>query len=189
MASLIVYTFLSLDGFFEGPPGHEMDFVQSGFLPTMEADIADQYRTVEAFVMGRRTFDSLAGYWPTPAAAGEPLVDDMNGRTKLVVSSNPDTSAWDNSEHLGRDPLTALKARQTAATGDLMVIGSGQVVRGLTAAGMVDAFRFLVFPVLLGRGRRLFETMDSPCGLTLERHHAFENGTLALHYRSRPAPA
>ena len=182
MASLIVYEFLSLDGYFEGPEGQEMDFVQAGFLPSMERDIANQYATVEAFVMGRRTFDSLAAYWPTEAAAGEHLVDYMNGRTKLVVSSDPDVSAWVNSKHLGDAPLDTLAERKTTARGDMMVIGSGSVVRGLLEAGLVDELRLLVFPVVLGAGRRLFDSSLSQMELRLTHSHAFENGTLGLHY-------
>lgn len=156
MASLIVYEFLSLDGYFEGPEGQEMDFVQAAFLPSMEQDIADQYETVEAFVMGRRTFDSLASYWPTEAASGEHLVEYMNGRTKLVVSASPGVSNWVNSEHLGDAPFDALAERRKTARKDMMVIGSGSVVRGLLGAGLVDELRLLLFPVVLGAGRRLF---------------------------------
>lgn len=184
MASLIVYEFLSLDGFFEGPKGQEMDFVQSAFLPSMERDIADQYDAVEAFVMGRRTFDLLGGYWPTEMASQEHLVDYMNGRTKLVISSNPDVSNWMNSEHLGNTPFEALAARKKTACKDLMVIGSGEVVNGLLDLGLVDELRLLVFPVLLGKGRRLFNSSSRPLNLRQVRNDAFENGTLILHYET-----
>ena len=83
MGQLIVYEFLSLDGRFEGPSGAEMDWVQSHFSAELENDLADQYASLGAFLMGRRTFDSLASYWPTPAASQEHLVNSMNAIPKL----------------------------------------------------------------------------------------------------------
>ncbi|QDY71090.1 dihydrofolate reductase family protein [Qingshengfaniella alkalisoli] len=182
MPSIIVYEFLSLDGYFEGPSGREMEFVQSSFLPSMEYDIAAQYGDIEALIMGRRTFDALASYWPTDAASGEHLLGYMNGLKKLVVSSHPDVSAWENSEHLGNDPMNALRECKHSSARDLMVIGSGIVVRELVRADLVDEFRFLIFPLLLGDGRRLFDTAVPFRSLRLCRNHRFENGTLALHY-------
>lgn len=78
MSHLIAYEFLSLDGRFEGPPDHEMDFVTAGFSDRIEEDIAKQYDQIGSFVMGRTTFDGLARYWPTDAAKDERLVDYMN---------------------------------------------------------------------------------------------------------------
>ena len=185
MPNLIAYEFLSLDGRFEGPKNHEMDFVTKAFIPAMEEDIARQYETIEAFVMGRKTFDSLAAYWPTPAARGERLVSYMNERKKLVLSSKKDVSAWTNSEHLGDDPMAALGELRRAGTGDLMILGSASVVEALGARGMIDEYRFLLFPVVVGSGRPLFNPDSARIPLELIREHRFENGVLALDYRVR----
>ena len=183
MSQIIAYEFLSLDGYFEGPAGYEMDFVRNGFIPEIEEDIARQYETVEGFVMGRRTFDSLARYWPTEAAKDEHLVSFMNTRQKLVISSSQDVSAWANSECIGSDPVAALRGRQNNAAGDLMIIGSASVVQSLTAARLVDEYRLLVFPVIVGAGRRLFKPASAPLEMILVRNHRFSNGVLSLDYR------
>lgn len=185
MPNLIAYEFLSLDGRFEGPKNHEMDFVNEAFIPAMEEDIARQYETIHAFVMGRKTFDRLATYWLTPAARGERLVNYMNERKKLVLSSNRDVSAWSNSEHLGDDPFATLGELRRSGTGDMMVIGSARVVETLTARGMIDEYRFLLFPVVVGGGRPLFNPDSARIPLELIREHRFENGVLALDYRVR----
>lgn len=183
---LIVYEFLSLDGRFEGPPGAEMDWVQKHFSPELENDLADQYASLGAFLMGRRTFDSLASYWPTPAASQEYLVHSMNAIPKLVASHRPEVSHWPNSHHLGDQPLTALP-KELHTRGDIMVIGSGDLVCQLAQADLVDEYRLLVFPEILGTGRRLFDTLDRPASLATHRNEIFPGGVIALHSRTRHA--
>ena len=185
MQKLVVYELISLDGRFSGPEGHEMDWVQSDLNAEIEDDIARQYEGVDAFIMGRTTFDSLAGYWPTPSAAGERLVGYMNERAKLVISSTePNISAWPNSLHVVRDPVEHLRERKTQSVGDLMVIGSGTVVRLLASAGLVDEFRFLLFPVLLGEGKQLFPESTNALAARFSQTsiHQYSNGVVALHY-------
>jgi dihydrofolate reductase len=179
MPRIVAYEFMSLDGCFSGPTGSEMDFVTGGFSTEMEEDIARQYESVDAFIMGRTTFDSLAGYWPTPAASNERLVEPMNRIPKLVVSSSSDVSAWSNSEHL-LDPVADLKARD--GNGDLMVIGSASVVALLAQYELIDEYRFLLFPIVLGDGRPLFSRSEPISGMALTRLHAFDTGVVAADY-------
>ncbi|ASR36203.1 hypothetical protein BAY61_15645 [Prauserella marina] len=188
MSRLLAYEFLSLDGHFEGPEGHEMDFVTQRFSRGIEEDLAAQYGEVGAFVMGRTTFDSLAGYWPTAAAAREYLVDYMNAIPKLVVSNKTDVSAWPNSEHLGPDWLSALAERKRKDSADLMIIGSASVVRELTARRLIDEYRILLFPRVLSTGRPLFAAGKEGIELTLTDLRRHEHGVLELRYQPTGGP-
>lgn len=180
MNRVIVYEFLSLDGKFEGPPGAEMDWVQQHFSQEIESDLAEQYELLGAFLMGRRTFDSLASYWPTPAAAEERQVFAMNTIPKLVVSHSADVSAWSNSHHLGAEPFETLRHELTVR-GDVMLIGSREISRQLASAGLIDEYRLLIFPEILGRGEHFFPSEGPPSSWTVTRSRRFDSGVIALH--------
>ena len=175
MTKIIAYEFLSIDGKFEGPQGQEMDFVQKGFCEAIEQDIARQYASLSAFIMGRKTFDSLARYWPTDAARHETLFDHMNAMTKLVVSNRADVSNWAQSSHLSADPFAALEERKRSSKGDMMVIGSATVVREL----------LLLFPTVLGAGTDLFPGGTAPSEFELVASRAYNTGAMALDYAVR----
>ncbi|MEQ8446380.1 MAG: dihydrofolate reductase family protein [Pelagibacterium sp.] len=185
MTKIIAYEFLSIDGKFEGPQGQEMDFVQKGFCEAIEQDIARQYASLSAFIMGRKTFDSLARYWPTDAARHETLFDHMNAMTKLVVSNRADVSNWAQSSHLSADPFAALEERKRSSKGDMMVIGSATVVRELLRRGMIDEFRLLLFPTVLGAGTDLFPGGTAPSEFELVASRAYNTGAMALDYAVR----
>lgn len=183
MRKIIAYEFLSADGYFAGPPGHEMDWVIDRFSPEMTEDIARQYEELDAFIMGRTTFESLAGYWPTRTLAEEPLADYMNSIEKLVCSTSSDSiEVWQPSRLLQSDFVAELRDLKAQDAGDYMVIGSGSIVRQLTDARLVDEFRFLLFPVVLGAGKRLFDGITGERALATNRVHRFDNGVLALDF-------
>jgi dihydrofolate reductase len=182
MRKLIAFEFISLDGFMAGPPGQEMDFVVSGFNREMEEDLADQYHTVDAFVMGKTTFQSLAGYWPTPAAETEVLYKVMNSMKKLVCSTTMTQASWNNSRILGPDATSEIEGLKQIPGKDMMVIGSANLVQALSRKRLVDEFRFFIFPVALGAGKSLFGKSFSPLPLRLLRTKHFATGVLRADY-------
>lgn len=183
MGKLIAFEFLSMDGFMAGPPGREMDFVVSAFGDDMERDLAAQYAELDALVMGGTTFRELSGYWPTPAAADEPLQPIMNRIQKLVFSRSLRKLEWNNSRLLGENALSALRDIKSGAGGDLMVIGSASVVQALARDHLIDEFRFFVFPVFLGSGKPLFVPGSMPGPLKLLRTNSFVGGVVRVDYR------
>lgn len=180
MGKLIVSEFLSLDGRFEGPPGAEMDWVHRGFSPQLEEGQAQRYANLRGLVMGRRTFEVLGSYWPTPAAQEEHLFEQMNSLPKLVVSHREDVGSWQNSRHLGEDPLESLRRERSG--GDPMVIGSRSLVQQLAETDMIDEYQLLLFPEVLGTGELLFPDQGPPADFTLSRTETFPNDVLVLHY-------
>lgn len=182
MRKLIAYEFLSIDGCFSGPEGHEMDFVTDTMDAANGADIARQYEEIDAFVMGRTTYESLAGYWPHQTTAEEPLADYMNSIEKLVCASTTDTSKWNNSRLLEGDIPAAISKLKGQSGKDMMIIGSGTVVRSLTESDLIDEFRFLVFPTVLSGGKPLFDGLSQQQSLRKKRVMPFENGAIAIDY-------
>ncbi len=182
MRKLIAFEFISFDGFMAGPPGKEMDFVISHFNKDMEQDLADQYRALDALVMGKTTFQSLAGYWPTPVAEAEPLQEVMNSIEKLVCSTTISSLQWNNSRKLAPDAASEIREMKQTAGKDLMIVGSASLVEAFTQQRLVDEFRFFIFPVILGAGKPLFSAQAGPVPLKLLQTKRFSNGVLRNDY-------
>lgn len=182
MRKLIAFEFISLDGFMAGPPGHEMDFVLTGFDRDMEQDLAEQYKDLDAFVMGRTTFQSLETYWPTSKAEAEPLQGLMNTMEKLVCSSTITEARWSNSRILRADVATEIERLKHSPGKDIMIIGSAKVVQSLTRLGLIDEFRFFLFPVVLGSGKSLFDAQSGPVQMRLLQTKYFTTDVVRLDY-------
>jgi len=166
MGKIVVSENVSLDGVVQDPTGEE-GFDRGGwFLRISDRDRAgwagaglEEARGSEAMLLGRRTEEYLAARWPS--RTGE-WADRLNTMPKYVVSATRREPAWTNSTMLNGDPVTeAAKLKQELA-GEIVVAGSIQLVPALLAHDLVDELRLMVFPVVVGAGRRIFgETADA----------------------------
>jgi dihydrofolate reductase len=169
MSHVIVIEFVSLDGVMQDPDGNE-GFPQGGwaFRYGPEPVTGDPFGLSEvlktgALLLGRRTWQMFAGIWP---GRDDPFSAQLNLMPKLVLSRSLEhADGWQNSVVLRGDPVTEVGKRQ--AEQDIVVMGSASVVRLLMAAGLVDEYRLLVFPVVLGAGTRLFPDGTAPADLAL----------------------
>jgi dihydrofolate reductase len=169
MSHVIVIEFVSLDGVIQDPDGNE-GFPQGGwaFRYGPEPVTGDPFGLSEvletgALLLGRRTWQMFAGIWP---GRDDPFSAQMNAMPKLVMSrSLEDTGGWQNSAVLRGDLAAEVEKRK--AEQDIVVMGSASVVHALIAAGLVDEYRLLVFPVVLGAGTRLFPDGTAPADLAL----------------------
>ena len=169
MSYVIVIEFVSLDGVIQDPDGNE-GFPQGGwaFRYGPEPVTGDPFGLSEvlqtgALLLGRRTWQMFAGIWP---GRDDPFSAQMNAMPKLVMSrSLEDTGGWQNSAVLRGDLVTEVEKRK--AEQDIVVMGSASVVHALMAAGLVDEYRLLMFPVVLGAGTRLFPDGTAPADLAL----------------------
>ena len=159
MGKIVVTEFISLDGVIEDPGGSE-DFEHGGWsfeIPRGEEGDRfklDEALEADALLLGRRTYEGFAEAWPS--RDGE-FADKFNGMPKYVVSDSLTDPEWNNSTVLPGDDLAAGVARVRAAhDGDVVVHGSAQLVQGLLDQDLVDELRLMVFPVVLGSGKRLF---------------------------------
>jgi dihydrofolate reductase len=190
MTRLIVTEFVSADGVMEDPGGVE-GFEHGGWALEMDrGPEGDRFKleetfAAEAMLLGRRTYEGFAAAWPGRSdEAG--FADKMNSMPKYVVSSTLTDPEWTNSHVVGSDLPAAVAHVEERTQGDVLVAGSAQLVQGLTDHDLVDEYRLMVFPVLLGRGKRLFAD-GSRRDLRLTDHRMVGSGVMILTYApSRP---
>ena len=179
MRKVTITTFLSLDGVMQGPGGPDEDrsggFEHGGWMVPYAAEDSGRMVTewigqASAFLLGRVTYDIFAAYWPY--AETDPKKSDFseiartfNRVTKYVATHSPDTLSWDHSEWLGNDVVAVLKDLKAKDGPDLLTQGSSELVHTLLENDLIDEFRLKYFPVLLGKGKRLFTEGSIPGAL------------------------
>lgn len=175
MRKLMVTTFVSLDGVMQGPGGSDEDrdggFEHGGWsVPHFGSDLiqrmTDLVQRADALLVGRKTYDIFAATWPL-AEADDPIGSKMNSVRKYVASRTLDTVSWQNSTLLTGDVAEAVARLKQEGDGEIQVHGSGDLIQTLIAHDLVDEFHVLVFPVLVGSGKRLFGRGTVPAGLKL----------------------
>jgi len=162
---LTVTTFLSVDGVVQGPGGPEEDrdggFDRGGWLvPYADEDLGRQIVTwfaeADAFLLGRRTYQIFAAHWPRVTDPNDSVAAGLNTLPKHVVSRTLSTVEWNNSTLLSGDLAEEVAELKSRPGRELQVHGSPTLVNGLLELGLVDELRLIVFPVVVGAGRRLF---------------------------------
>ncbi len=158
MGKLTVTEFVSLDGVFEDPGGAE-GYEYGGW--TFEYDRGedgdkfkmDELMEADIQLLGRRTYEGFAAAWPTRDG---PFADKINNGAKYVVSNTLTDPEWQNTTVISGDPAEGVSKLKDESDGAILVAGSGSLVQALLAAYLVDELRLMIFPTILGRGRRLF---------------------------------
>ena len=136
----------------------------------------------DAFLLGRVTFEQMRGYWPLQANDASGIRDHLNAVAKYVVSSTVRDPRWENTTVLrDLDEVAALKA---APGKDIVATGSMHLASSLIAAGLVDEYRLFVYPVVLGRGHRLFAEANNVPALQLVEARPFRSGVVLHRYRA-----
>ena len=188
MRRLTVFEMLTLDGCYASTDG---DF---GWTHRRERDaewdafVQGNAASGGELVFGRRTYEMMASWWPTPAAAqNEPLVAErMNALSKFVCSRTLREAAWNNTTVLQGDAVELLQVLKRQPGADLVILGSGELVVALGTAGLIDEYQLVVIPVVLGRrGRPLFGGLEHGVDLRLNRFRRFGNGNMLLCYEPR----
>lgn len=182
MRDLIVTENITLDGVIEAS-GNWFDVADTDDREFMA--VQEEHRDgADAVLMGRETYESFAGYWPLQTDDETGVTDYLNRTEKYVVSATLSAPTWEHTTVL-RGPLveavTALKERPGQA---IVATGSITLVHALVRAGLVDEYRLFVFPVVLGRGRRLFEDATDVGPLRLAEARSFRSGIALLRHRS-----
>ena len=186
MARLTAFAFVSIDGYFTDRHG-DMSFAKGRPDPEFEAYTAQNAKGGGRLVFGRVTYEMMAAWWQTPAAAAaQPAVAErMNALPKIVFSRSLRSVDWRNATLAGGD-LALTVARLKADGGDdLVILGSGSLVAQLAAAGLVDALELVTIPVALGGGRTLFDGIARPLDFEPAATRRFGNGNVLVTWVPR----
>jgi dihydrofolate reductase len=180
MGEIKAHEFVSLDGVYENP-SWTFEF---GFDPQMGERIATLTGPGTGILLGRRTYEMFYPAWSTRTAEDDPGAPFFNESPKYVVSGTLQEAPWNNSHIVGAYDPNRLRALKDEVEGDLYVSGSGTLVRGLLADGLLDELHLFVFPVALGEGEKLFGDGQPKATLALASTEAYGNGVVHLAYRA-----
>jgi len=184
MGRIVVTEFVSLDGVMEAPGGGE-DFEHGGWTFEIErGEEGDKFKLdealeAEALLLGRVTYEGFAAAWPS--VEGE-FADKFNSMPKYVVSSTLEEAEWTNSTVLKGDVVKEVSELRQRTDGDIVVHGSAQLVQKLLEHDLVDELRLMVFPVVLGTGKRLFGDTSDKKRLRLADSKTVGDGIAILIY-------
>ena len=191
MGELTITTFLTIDGVMQAPGGPAEDtsggFSHGGWVfPYADDDfgkiMVDIFSKADAFLLGLTTWEIFAGYWPKVTDRDDPIAGKLNGLPKFVASRTRTAFDWRGSE-LVRDAAAEVPALKKRFPRELQVHGSGRLAQTLIKSDLIDEYRLLVFPVLIGTGKRLFGSGTVPAAMTLVRSATTPAGVVFSVYR------
>jgi len=186
MRKLIVFNHIALDGYFTDAKG-DMSFARNS-TPDAEWDafVAGNAGGGGMLVFGRVTYDMMASFWPTPAAAEmmPNIAERMNNLPKIVFSRTLEEATWNNTRLVKTDLPGEIQKLKQAAGDNMVIFGSGNLVSQLAQAGLIDEFQFVLDPVVLGQGRTMFEGLQAKLSLKLKSTRSFTNGNVLLYYET-----
>src|SRR4029079_801413 len=188
MRRIRIIEHISLDGVIQAPGGRDEDgdYAHGGWtVPYRSAAggkaVAEAQGSSFDLLLGRRTYDIFAGYWPK--AGNSPIANGLNAATKNVATHRPESLGWGPAKDLGADIIESVRGIKSKDGPDLIVWGSSTLTSVLLEHGLVDEVVLLVYPVLLGRGKRFFSDSADPRELALVSTKALSSGVLMNTYR------
>jgi dihydrofolate reductase len=176
---------VTLDGFIEGP-NRELHDTAEYPDQDFEQYASDMLRSIGGMLLGRRTYELFAGYWPT---ATGPDADRMNQLPKVVFSRTLEKLEWKNSRLVNTNVADEVSRLKQQPGGDLALFGSANLASSLIRLGLIDEYRIFVSPVLLGRGTPMFTNIGDRVPLSLAKSERWGSGMVALFYHTQHAEA
>ena len=182
MRKIIVFNQVSLDGYFVDRNGdmswaHKQD-------PDWNAFVAGNASGGGELLFGRVTYDLMVSYWPTPLALqNNPVVaEQMNALPKVVFSRTMDRPSWNNTKLVKNNMAAEIRKMKQEPGPGMVILGSGSIVSQLAQEGLIDEYQIVVNPVVLGKGRTMFDGVKEKLPLKLTKTRAFGNGNVLLCY-------
>lgn len=184
MRKVFLFMMITPDGFFEGP-GHDLSW------HNVDKEFADfaiaQLKEIDTILFGRVTYQMMASFWSSELAKKQDPVtaEAMTRLPKVVFSKTLDKVDWENSRLVSSDAVEEVRKLKKQKGKKMAILGSSDLAVALAKAGIVDEFRLMVNPILLGKGKRLMDGLDSKLNLGLFKTKKFGNGNVLLYYRPK----
>jgi dihydrofolate reductase len=184
MRKLISFTHISLDGFFTSEKG-DISWAHKPHDDTeWGAFVKENASSGGTLLFGRRTYDIMASYWPSPMASqNDPVVaKNMNECHKIVFSRTLEKADWQNTQLLNGNLVEEARKLKQEAKQDMAILGSGSIVSQLADAGLIDEIQLVIDPLVLGKGKPLFSGLNRRLDLELINSRTFKNSCVVLTY-------
>jgi dihydrofolate reductase len=181
MRKIVVFNLVSIDGYFAGQDGdiswHNVDEEFNEYA-------IEKVTAGNTLLFGRVTYELMASFWPTPQAIkNDPIVAErMNNLPKIVFSRTLNRAEWNNTRLVKADMLSVLRKMKQESGRPMAILGSGSIVSQLAPHGLIDEFQIMVNPVVLGKGKTMFQGIQDKLNLKLKKSRIFGNGNILLHY-------
>jgi dihydrofolate reductase len=182
MGKLSVFNFMTLNGYFKGP-NDDISWHQHG-NPEEGEFAAEGAQSGSIILFGRKTYEMMASFWPTPEAAKSmpEVADGMNKSEKIVFSRTLKKANWNNTRIVSDNIVEEIKKLKTSSKKDMTILGSGSILTQLAEAGLVDTYMLMVDPLALGEGTPIFKGIGQKIELKLIETKSFKSGTVLLTY-------
>jgi len=179
----LVFNLVTLDGYFEGL---NRDISWHNVDAEFNEYAIDMLNSVDTLLFGRVTYDLMAGFWPTPdAIKNDPVVaEKMNSLPKIVFSKTLKKVEWNNTRLVKENIEEEIKNMKNQPGKDMALLGSGSIQSQLAQRGLIDEYRIMVNPIILGNGTPLFKDINERLKLKLIKTRTFRNGNVLLYYHS-----
>ena len=177
MRKIVAGLFISLDGVVEAPQDWHFPY----FNDEMGEAVAAQANASDTMLFGRTTFEEFASFWPNQGSE-VPFADVINNTPKVLVTTTLESVDWGPTTIINDDVIDSVRALKERPGKDISITGSPTLVRTLLREGLLDELRLLVHPIVVGHGKRLFETEDQPIPLKLVEANTFQTGVQAMTY-------
>jgi dihydrofolate reductase len=187
MRKIIAGAFITLDGVMEAPGNGDTTLPeQRGWSePFMTEEIGnlifEQMQEIDALLLGRRTYQDFASFWPQ-VPADDPFGKKMNSMTKYVVSTTLEAVSWNNSCLINKNVIAEISRLKQRPGRNIQMTGSGDLFNSLLQHNLIDEFQLMVCPVVLGIGKRLFRDGNAPRSMKLASTRSFDSGMVVLNY-------
>ena len=184
MRKLVVFNQVTLDGYFAGMNGDISWAHKDKQDSEWNAFIADNAKGGGLLLFGRITYELMASYWPTPLAIkNDPIVAErINSLPKVVFSQTLDKASWNNTKLVKGDMAAEVRKMKKEPGEGMAILGSGSIASQLAQAGLIDEYQIVVNPVVLGKGRTMFDGIIEKLTLKLTKTRIFGNGNVLLCY-------
>ena len=184
MGKLSVFNFMTLNGYFKGP-NDDTSWHQHGNEEEGEF-AAEGAQSDSILLFGRKTYEMMAGFWPTPEAAKNmpEVADGMNKSEKIVFSRTLKNATWNNTRIIKNNIAEEIKKLKSSSPKNMTILGCGSILTQLAEAGLVDNYMFMLDPLALGDGTPIFKGIGRNLELKLTNTRSFKSGRLLLTYQS-----